>query len=67
MTEKESVKREDGSYSEIYYMDSNGEACDKNIAARCMIRNYDSSGNMIGEIHGLCKKACSSNVNMIKY
>ena len=49
----ESKAKADG-YSEIYYMDEAGHACDEKDAKRCMIREYDAAGNLINEINGLC-------------
>lgn len=49
---KNSVVNVDGSYSEIFYMDDEGNACDKAVATRCIIRELDADGNLIRETFG---------------
>lgn len=48
------ITESDGSYSEIFFMDDKGNECDESVAKRCVIVEYDSSGNMINEINGIC-------------
>ena len=39
-------------YSEIFYMDDEGNECDKAVAKRCIIRELDADGNLIQETFG---------------
>ena len=39
-------------YSEIIYMDDEGNVCDKAVAKRCIIRELDADGNLIQETFG---------------
>lgn len=54
--ERESTKNRlvnaDGNYSEIFYMDDEGNACDKNEATKCIIRECDANGVLLQEVFG---------------
>ena len=43
----------DGDYSEIYYMDKDGNPTDKEDAITCIIRECKSDGTLLNEIHGM--------------
>ena len=43
------IENKEESYSEIFYMDDEGNACDKAVATRCIIRELDADGNLIRE------------------
>lgn len=49
---KNRVVNADGSYSEIFYMDDEGNACDKNEATKCIIRECDANGGLLQEVFG---------------
>lgn len=42
-----------GDYSEIYYMDKDGNFADKEDAVTCIIRECKSDGTLLNEIHGM--------------
>lgn len=42
-----------GDYSEIYYMDKDGNPTDKEDAVTCIIRECKSDGTLLNEIHGM--------------
>lgn len=42
-----------GDYSEIYYMDKDGNPTDKNDAVTCIIRECKPDGTLLNEIHGM--------------
>ena len=41
-----------GVYSELWYLDKNGNVVDEKEAVRCVIRECDREGNTIAEIWG---------------
>lgn len=43
-----------GDYSEIYYLDNDGNAVEAEIATRCMIRECKVDGTLLNEIYGVC-------------
>ncbi len=45
-----------GAYSEIYYLDDNGNCADEKEATHCVIRECDKNGNMLNEIWGIVSK-----------
>ena len=44
-----------GDYSEIYYMDDNGNIVDDSIATTCIIRECTSDGTLVKESIGICR------------
>lgn len=42
-----------GDYSEIYYMDEDGNPTDEDEAVTCIIRECKSDGTLLNEIHGI--------------
>lgn len=57
----ESITEQDGSYSEIYYLDEKGQSSEKAVATRCIIREYDSKGSLMNEIHGICNLGANAS------
>ena len=43
-----------GDYSEIYYLDDNGNLVDEAEATKCIIRECKADGTLINEIFGNC-------------
>ena len=43
-----------GDYSEIYYLDDNGNLVDETEATKCTIRECKADGTLINEIFGNC-------------
>jgi hypothetical protein len=43
-----------GDYSEIYYLDNNGNQIDSEKATNCIIRECLKDGTLLNEIHGKC-------------
>ena len=42
-----------GDYSEIYYMDKNGNSIDEEEATNCIIRECESDGPLLNETFGV--------------
>ena len=42
----------EGRHSEIFYMDDEGNVCDKYVATRYVIRELEGDGNLIQETFG---------------
>lgn len=43
-----------GDYSEIYYMDDDGNIVDESVATKCVIRECKKDGTLLNEIFGVC-------------
>lgn len=43
-----------GDYSEIFYLDDNGNQIDSEKATNCIIRECLKDGTLLNEIHGKC-------------
>lgn len=44
-----------GDYSEIYFLDKNGNSVDETKAVKCVIRECKKDGTLINETFGFCK------------
>lgn len=42
-----------GSYSEVYYMDQQGNIVDESVAERCCIRECAADGSLLLETYGI--------------
>lgn len=45
-----------GGYSEIYYLDSDGNIVDETEAVRCVIRECTEDGELIAETWGIVRR-----------
>lgn len=43
-----------GDYSEIYYLDDDGNPAENDVATKCMIRECKADGTLLNEIYGSC-------------
>ena len=44
-----------GAYSEIYYLDENGQAINCENAVKCIIRECKEDGELLCQTYGICE------------